>query len=87
MTAIHSSDARRAVMVEPDEIRTGDLMRDCGRLRQVESVEASTAPIGSGVLVRFSDYGDGQFATLSVPEGVTVTVWRVLVEAVGVGRV
>jgi hypothetical protein len=87
MTAIQTFDARRAVLVEPGEIRAGDFMRDLGRLRQVESVEAHTAPIAASVLVRFADDLDGQFSTLSIPATVTVTVWRVLGETVGAGRV
>jgi hypothetical protein len=76
---------RHAVLVDPDEIRAAeDWMRDCGRLRLVESVEAS--PVAGSVLVRFSDAGDGAYATLSVPQGVTVTVWRALAETGAAAR-
>jgi hypothetical protein len=83
---IQTFDGRCAVLVDPREIRVGDWMRDVGRLRQVESVEASAAPISPGVLVRFSDGETGPYATLSVPDGVAVTVWRMLAEAAGAGR-
>lgn len=73
--SIQPLDGRRAVLVDPGEIQAGkDSMRDMGRLRIVESVEAST--VAGSILIRFSDVGDGQFSTLSVPENVTVTVWR-----------
>jgi hypothetical protein len=80
---IQAFDNRSPVIVVPSEIRPGDWMRDLGRLRQVESVEAARDPIVPGALVRFSDDADGQFSTLSVCEGVSVTVWRCLVEAGG----
>lgn len=88
MTAqtIQAFDGRRPVIVNPSEIKEGDWMRDLGRLRQVESAEASANRLGA-VLVRFADGEDGRYATLSVPEAVAVTVWRALPEAAGAGRV
>ena len=83
MTAIHTFDARRAVLVDPVEIVAGDYMRDLGRLRLVEAVEASA--VAGGTLVRFADDADA-FGTLSIPAGVVVTVWRVLDQAAGACR-
>lgn len=85
---IHAFDGRQAVLVDPREIRAGDFMRDCGRLRRVESVEAIPVPIALGVLVRFSDDPDGPFTTLSIPVGggVTVVVWRLLDGTAGAGH-
>ena len=85
-TEIQTFDGRRhAVLVDPSEIRAGDYMRDLGRLRLVEAVEASA--VAGSILVRFADDVDGTFATLSVPDGVTVTVWRALAETVGAAHV
>ena len=83
---IQAFDGRRhAVLVEPGEIRVNDWLRDLGRLRQVESVGDS--PIVGSILVRFTDVGDGSYATLSIPTDIpSVTVWREL-EAAGVARV
>lgn len=78
--AIHAFDGRQAVLVDPWEIRVGDWMRDHGRLRRVESVEAADFRLSLGVLIRFSDGEDGPYETLSVPMDVTATVWRVLAE-------
>jgi hypothetical protein len=38
--------------------------------------EVPTDPSAGGVSVRFVDGVDGRFATLSVPHGIPVTVWR-----------
>lgn len=78
MTAqtIQAFDGRRPVIVNPIEIQVDDWMRDQGRLRQVESIADADSRLASGVLVRFSDSDNGPYATLSVPNGVTVTVWR-----------
>lgn len=74
--SIQTFDTRQPVLVDPGEIRAGDWMRDLGRLRQVKSVERIPVPVALGVLVRFGDNADGVWSTLSVPDGVTVTVWR-----------
>ena len=78
---IHAFD-RRPMIVDPAEIRPGDWLRDLGMLRRVESVDDS----GPAVSVRFAGGVDGQFATLSVPEDVAVTVWRTLPEEGSTGR-
>ena len=74
-TMLHAFD-RHPIILGPTEIRAGDWLRDLGTLRQVESVDDS----GPGVSVRFAGGVDGQFATLSVPGDVPVTVWRPLPE-------
>ena len=75
---IQAFDRRHPIIVNPCEIRAGDWMRYLGRLRRVESVETADdqASAGTVVSVRFEDSVDGQFGTLSVPEGIKVTVWR-----------
>lgn len=73
---IQAFDRRHPIILGPTEIRPGDWLRDLGTLRQVESVDDSA----SGVSVRFAGGVDGQYATLSVPEDVPVTVWRTLPE-------
>lgn len=81
-------DRRIAVLVDPREIRPGeDWLRDCGRLRLAASVEAFVGPLAEGILVRFTDDQGGPYATLSIPDGITVTVWRALAEAAGANRV
>ena len=77
---IQAFDQRHLIIVNPCEIRAGDWMRDLGRLRRVEFVETvnDQASVGMLVSVRFEDGVDGQFGTLSVCEGITVTVWRTL---------
>lgn len=87
IATIQAFDGRNVMLVDPHEIKAGDWMRDLGRLRHVEAVEASSSPIAPCVLVRFSDGEDGQFATLSIPESVTATVWRTLTETADVDRV
>lgn len=83
---IQALDGRQAVLVDPREIKVDDWMRDAGRLRQVESVEDDDFRLSTGVLVRFSDSENGPYATLSIPDGVTVTVWRAPDETPGVCR-
>jgi len=75
---IQAFDHRQPVIVNPSEIRPGDWMRDLGTLRQVESVETTDDQTLPGTLIRFADAVDGQYGTLSVREGVKVTVWRML---------
>ena len=77
---IQAFDQRHPIIVNPCEIRVGDWMRDLGRLRRVEAVEIVDDQVSAGMLVsvRFEDGVDGQFGTLSVCEGITVTVWRTL---------
>ena len=75
---IQAFDRRHPIIVNPGEIRAGDWMRDLGRLRRVESVETEDDQVSAGtrVSIRFEDSVDGEFGTLSVPEGIAVTVWR-----------
>ncbi|HTJ71452.1 MAG TPA: hypothetical protein VL551_28175 [Actinospica sp.] len=80
-TVLHAFD-RHPMIVGPTEVRPGDWLRDLGTLRRVEAVETS----GSGVSIRFAGGVDGQFATLSVPGDVPVTVWRPLSEEGCTGR-
>lgn len=79
---IQAFDQRHPIIVGPTEIQPGDWLRDLGTLRRVETVEQS----GAAVSVRFAGGVDGQFATLSVPEDVPVTVWRTLPEEGSTGR-
>lgn len=80
------TNAQRLTL-KPSEIRSGDWMRDLGRLRQVNTIE----PLGDGVsrtddetkssalyVIRFADEPDGDFATMGVWEAFPVTVWREL---------
>lgn len=76
LPAIQAHAGRRPVILHPSEILPGDQMRDLGRLRQVESVEAAGDQIISGSRIRFTETVDGQYGTLTVPGGVAVTVWR-----------
>lgn len=80
---IQAFDQRHPIIVNPCEICAGDWMRDLGRLRRVEAVEIvdDQASVGMLVSVRFEDGVDGQFGTLSVCEGVMVTVWRTSLES------
>jgi hypothetical protein len=80
LMGVHAFDGRQPHLVAPSEIRAGDWLRDCGRLRHVESVDASSDVLTAGILVRFSDSADGPYTTLSVPLDVTVTVWREFTE-------
>jgi hypothetical protein len=74
--AIQAFDQRRQIIVDATEIRPGDWVRDLGKLREVESVEAISSPCARSVSVRFAGGADGHYATLRVPEHVPVTVWR-----------
>ena len=80
---IQAFDQRHPIIVNPCEIRAGDWMRDLGRLRRVEAVEIADGQASAGmhVSVRFEDGVDGEFGTLSVCEGITVTVWRTSLES------
>ena len=77
----------RQLTVKPSEIRSGDWMRDLGRLRQVDTI----APVGDGMsqaddkaksselyVIRFADEPDGDFATMGVWEAFPATIWREL---------
>lgn len=86
-------ERRHPIIVNPAEIRVGDWMRDLGKLRQVESVETTdnSALHGATYSIRFSGGVDGDYATLTICEGVTAIVWRTHAEhaahAEAVGRV
>jgi hypothetical protein len=80
---IHPLDGRQAVIVDPDEIRSGDWMRDCGRLRLVVSVESTDDSNRPGATVHFADVVEDRFATLTVPAAIGVTVWRTPVQVAG----
>jgi hypothetical protein len=86
-TMIQAFDSRSPVLLDPAEIQVGDWMRDIGRLRQVEAVEKADSHTLNGYLVRFSDAADDTYATLSIPAGITVTVWRPAQEMIGAARV
>ena len=73
--------------VKPSEIRSGDWMRDLGRLRQVDTIE----PLSNGIsraddeaessalfVLRFADEPNGDFGTLGLWEAFPATVWREL---------
>ena len=77
----------RQLTVNPSEIRSGDWMRDLGRLRQVDTI----APVADGIgraddkarsselyVIRFADEPDGDFATMGVWEAFPATIWREL---------
>ena len=84
--AVQTFDSQQPMIVNPSEIRPGDWMRDLGILRQVESAEDRSVQ-GTCASIRFVDGVDGRYGTLSVPEGVKVTVWRTPVEVTGDGCV
>ena len=83
---IQAFDQRHPIILKPSEIRAGDWMRDLGTLREVESVEAACDPCADGVCIRFVGGVVGQYATLSVRENVSVTVWRPLAQQGSDGR-
>jgi len=87
--AVQTFDSRQPMIVNPSEIRPGDWVRDLGKLRMVESVETTSERIAPGIAanVRFVDDEDGRYGTLSVPEGIEVTVWRAPADPAGDGRV
>lgn len=71
--------------VKPSEIRVGDWMRDLGRLRQVDTIEALSngikrtdidAESSELYVLRFADEPDGDFGTMGVWETFPVTIWR-----------
>jgi hypothetical protein len=70
--------ARRPVTVDPCEIRPGDWLRDLGTLRQVDAVEELPSAVGSGriFVVRFASAPGVEDLALSVPDTVTITIWR-----------
>jgi hypothetical protein len=88
-SAVQTFDSQQPMIMNPSEIRPGDWMRDLGILRQVEFVEAAEdrSMQGTCASIRFVDGVDGRYGTLSVPEGVKVTVWRTPVEVTGDGCV
>jgi hypothetical protein len=67
---------RRRMQVRPSEIQPGDLVRDLGRLREVESVESLDCEITEATLhlIHFADRRD--IKSLGVREAAQVTVWR-----------
>ncbi len=72
--ALHTFDSQRPVIVNRTAIRPGDWMRDRGRLRRVQGVEAGSSPLSRCItLVTFTDAAEG---SLSVYGDVHVTVWR-----------
>ena len=78
VSGIQTFDSRRQFIVCPGEIRAGDWLRDLGSLRQVKSVEESPAAGGSGrfFVVCFVSAPGIEDRALSVPDSVTVTIWR-----------
>jgi hypothetical protein len=74
--------------VSPLGILAGDWMRDLGRLRQVEAIEAASDPLAAKrwFFVTFTDKQGSAHSTLSIPDAVTVTVWRTPMEAAGDSR-
>ena len=78
VSGIQTFDGRRQFIVRPDEIRSGDWLRDLGALRQVVSVEDLPAAGGSGrfVVVRFVPVPGIEDLVLKIPDTVTVTIWR-----------
>ena len=78
VATVQAFDNRRQFIVRPDGIRPGDWLRDLGTLRQVESVEAVAAGHGLRRLfvVRFVPIPGVEDLVLSIPDTVTVTIWR-----------
>ena len=78
VSGIQTFDSRRQFIVRPGEIRAGDWLRDLGALRQVMSVEEAPAVGGSGrfFVVCFVSAPGIEDRALSIPETVTVTIWR-----------
>jgi hypothetical protein len=75
---IQTFDNRRQFIVRPDEIHSGDWLRDRGALRQVESVEtpsAATDPDRLFTLHFISAWGVDDFP-LAIPNTVMITIWR-----------
>jgi hypothetical protein len=68
---------RRRMQVRPSEIRSGDLMRDLGRLCEVERIESLDGEITSATLylVCFKDR-PGDIGSFGVREATQVTIWR-----------
>jgi hypothetical protein len=77
-TAAHILDHWQRAIVDPNEIRLGDWLRDLGVLRQVVSVEDFPATGGSGrfLVVRFAPAPGIEDLVLKIPDTVTVTIWR-----------
>jgi hypothetical protein len=75
---IQTFDNRRQLIVGPDEIRSGDWLRDLGTLRQIESVEMPSAATDSDLLfvLRFISAPGVEDLALGIPNTVTVTIWR-----------
>lgn len=75
-TQIATAHDRRRMQVHPAEIRPGDLMRDLGRLREVERVETLTGGITPTLyLVYFTDHLS-ELGSLGIRDAAQVTVWR-----------
>ena len=75
---IQTFDNRRQFIVRPDEIRSGDWLRDLGTLRQVRSVEKPSSATRSHRLfvLRFVSAPGVEDLTLGIPSTVTITIWR-----------
>lgn len=75
---IQAFDGRRQVILRPDEIRSGDWLRDLGTLRQVVSMEELPAVGGAGQLfvLHFALVAGVEDLVLTIPSTVVVTVWR-----------
>ena len=78
VSGIQTFDSRRRVCVRPGEIRPGDWLRDLGALREVTSVEELPAAGRPGriFVVRFASAQGIEDLVLSIPDTVTVTIWR-----------
>ena len=80
-TGIQAFDNRRQYIVGPDEIRPGDWLRDLGTLRQIASVEEQSATGSERIrVVRFESTPDVEDLALTIPDAVTVTIWRATYE-------
>lgn len=63
---------RMRTILLPDQLARGDQLQDHGRARTVERVEQIQGNPFVGWAIYFNDGGD----VLSVPPGITITVWR-----------
>lgn len=77
-SGIQTFDSRRQVIVCPGEIRPGDWLRDLGALREVTSVKESPDAGSPGriFVVHFTSAPGIEDLVLSIPDTVTVTIWR-----------
>lgn len=74
-----STHSLRRLCLPPSKVRVGDWLRDLGRLRQVECVEAIDDPdVGTPTLYLLrstADAGDAH-PILGVRESIPLTLWR-----------